>query len=365
MGANIPEFAESEKTYVQWKEQELRDIHNKYLNPKKITMPEPESEEVISDETWNIDPEVAKYVQESAAPEPEQEPEPAQSEPTSTAPHSRVVNPALSQEAYQAAQEERRRNGEYEQTYTDWVSEVVSSDPVRLQMAANSRTSAAPGPVPPPLPQGITRPGDPQSGAEGGKPRYKVPREAWVQYVRNPQKLAELLGVPFSDRGADRAGMTFNTHGPDDPLRVDSRCRIWFRDEVMKPAIPKRRMIRKVKAMSANVETIKTYRPDGGLDETFEIAGDDQREIEVRISMPSSQVGVYVDPRMPFKIHTYGGRRAFDYEEVMDYWGGRELVPSTVKTIYIDIDLCYTIDSVRDTIEREYRERVLGRSMGL
>ncbi|QQO39336.1 hypothetical protein SEA_CRUNCHYBOI_50 [Microbacterium phage CrunchyBoi] len=221
--------------------------------------------------------------------------------------------------------------------------------------------SPAPEPVAAPAPQATAPAPAPQSGApEAAQPLKDRPLE-WAQY--RPRDLALALGLPYNDRPAERAGLTFNTHGPNDPLRVDSNGRVWYRDEVLKPAIPKRRMIRKTTTMSSNVVEIKTKRPDGGFDESFEIAGDEQHEVQVKITMPSSQVGIYRDPRFPFKIHQYNGRRGFDFEEVRNYYGGLDLVPTTIKTIYIDSDLCFDMNSVRDTIEREYNMRVLGRNV--
>ncbi|QOC56137.1 hypothetical protein SEA_ZHENGYI_45 [Microbacterium phage Zhengyi] len=221
----------------------------------------------------------------------------------------------------------------------------------------------APEPERPAPSQGTQAAPAPQSGAEAATDDLHDHPELWAQYA--PETLARLLRVPFQDRGADRAGLTFNTHGPNDPVRVDSLGRVWYRDEVPKPAIPKRRMIRKTKTMSSNVVEIKTKRPDGGFDESFEIAGDEQHEVEVKVTMPSSQVGVYRDPRFPFKIHQYNGRRGFDHDEIRDYYGGLDLIPTEVrnKTIYIDSDLCFDMNAVRDSIEREYNMKVLGRNV--
>ncbi|WZB38462.1 hypothetical protein SEA_YELLOWPANDA_48 [Microbacterium phage YellowPanda] len=244
-------------------------------------------------------------------------------------------------------------------------------DAALASVATPVPTADAPGPSAPPASQGPTARAWAESGAATARPEdaptgdddLRNHPELWSQYA--PQTLARLLRVPFSDQNADRAGLTFNTHGPNDPLRVDSLGRVWYRDEVMKPAIPKRRMIRRTKTMSSDVQVIKTKRPDGGFDESFEIAGEDQHEIEVKITMPASQVGVYRDPRFPFKIHQYNGRRAFDHDEIRDYYGGLDLIPKSVqdKTMYIDGDLCYDINAVRDAIEREYNMKVLGRNV--
>jgi hypothetical protein len=223
-------------------------------------------------------------------------------------------------------------------------------------------------PAPPPRPTGATVPSAAQSAAPVATLSYDQAAEIvrsdpslWGQYA--PERLAKILDIPFQDRGAERAGLTFNTHGPNDPVRVDSRGRVWYMDEVIKPAIPKPRMRRRVRTMTSDVKTVSTYHPDGRLDETFEVAGQEQHEMEVKITLPSWQVGIYRDPRMPFKIHQYNGIRGFDRMEVVKYFGGMDLVPESVAHIYVGQDLCYDINKTRETIERLYRERTLGRSI--
>ena len=233
-----------------------------------------------------------------------------------------------------------------------WIPDTVTApEPLREPEPEAPRTR--PEPVPAPAIIGHATP-PPAPGVP--------PQDTWGQYA--PQTLAALLGVPFNDRGADRAGLTFNSHGPDDPLRVDSHGRVWFRDEVLKPAIPKARMRRRVETVSNNVETVNTYHPDGRLNETFEVAGQEEHTVVTKVTLPSSQVGVYRDPRMPFKIHQYNGVRGFDHDAVRDFYGGLDLIPTSVKdgTIYVDSDLCFDINKVRDAIERELREKALGRS---
>lgn len=222
----------------------------------------------------------------------------------------------------------------------------------------------APEPEPAPAAPVTAAPSQPQSGTPRLTPtqiraHYLAHPELWSQ--THPQTLARILGVPFSDQGADRAGLTQNTHGPNDPVRVDSLGRVWYMDEVLKPAIPKPRMVRKSRQITNYVEILKTENPDGSHD-TFEVAGSRQSEMEIRVTLPSSQVGIYRDPRFPFRIHQYNGRRGFDQNEVRDFYGGLDLIPASIKTLYIDGDLCYDINTVRDTIEREHREKVLGRS---
>lgn len=175
-------------------------------------------------------------------------------------------------------------------------------------------------------------------------------------------KLVEGAEIPYQnhtllvqDRGADRAGLTYST--PDDqPIRVDTLARIWFMDEVAKPAIPKARMTRKTRYMDPGVKQVQTHNSDGSLDEIYETAGDEKRELTTTVTLPSWQVGKYRDVRLPFLVHSYNEARGFDYVEVNKYYGGRDLVPASIKTLYVGNQLCYDIVSTRSTIENQFAQ---------
>jgi hypothetical protein len=138
------------------------------------------------------------------------------------------------------------------------------------------------------------------------------------------------------------------------PIRRDSQGRIWFQEEFRKPASPRPRARRVLRynETGTKTETIQV----GEYTETFEVAGDGPgRPAEIKITLPSYQVGIYKDPRFPFRVHCYNGAEGFDREEVEEYYGGPELVPATVKRNYVANDLCYDMRSVIRTIEEEYR----------
>ena len=150
-------------------------------------------------------------------------------------------------------------------------------------------------------------------------------------------------------------GQRLNTKPEDEPIRVDEQGRIWYQEEVLKPAYPKPRGRRVLTYMDrgAVTETVQ----NGEYVETFEVAGKGAgKPAEVKITLPSYQVGIYKDPRFPFKIHCYNGREGFDLFEVAEYFGGTELVPEEVKRIYIENDLCYDIRSVVRAIQNAYRQ---------
>ena len=145
---------------------------------------------------------------------------------------------------------------------------------------------------------------------------------------------------------------------PEDILRIDELGRQWFQEEVRKPAFPKPRGRRILKYIETGVR--KVTNQAGEYVEEFEIAGNDPgRPAEVKITLPSYQVGIYRDPRFPFKVHCYDGREGFDFFEVNDFYGGSELVPDIVKRVYVENELCYDIRSVVRAINEEHRQLLL------
>jgi hypothetical protein len=154
-------------------------------------------------------------------------------------------------------------------------------------------------------------------------------------------------------------GQRVNTKPDEEPIRIDEQGRIWLQEEVRKPAYPKPRGRRVLRYMDPGVkkQTVKV----GEYTETFEVAGDPQNATpsEVKITLPSYQVGTYRDRRFPFKIHTYNGNQGFDFFEVGEFYGGTELVPPGVKRMYVENVLCYDMRSVIRAIESEYRQRQL------
>lgn len=153
-------------------------------------------------------------------------------------------------------------------------------------------------------------------------------------------------------------GQRLNTQSDDEVIRVDEQGRQWYQEEVRKPAFPKPRGRRVLKYLETG--TVKETVQNGEYIETFEVAGQGAgRPAEVKITLPSYQVGIYKDPRFPFRIHCYDGREGFDLFEVQDYYGGSELVPPQVKRVYIENDLCYDIRSVVRAIQDEHRQLML------
>lgn len=164
---------------------------------------------------------------------------------------------------------------------------------------------------------------------------------------------------------SQHAGVTQNSHGGEEIIKVDEFGNQWLQLEVPKPAYPKprgRRVLR-YNDPGTTMETIKV----GDYVESFEVAGDPRnaRPAEIKVTLPSYQTGIYRSPSMPFKIHTYQGKRAFDLHDVQRYYGGRDFVPAKIKKTYVSNDLCYDMSSTIIAIEDEYRERILKAEKGL
>jgi hypothetical protein len=177
--------------------------------------------------------------------------------------------------------------------------------------------------------------------------------------------------VPPADKGPTRkpppvmhrdpnevAGQRLNTLADDEPIRTDPETgRIWYQEEVTKPSFAKPRGRRVLRYNDPGVKKVTTQ--NGDYVEEFEVAGTESRSAEIRITLPSYQVGIYKDPRFPFKVVCYNGSEGFDFFEVNNFYGGPERVPWSVKRKYVENVLCYDIRSVIQAIEDEDRERML------
>lgn len=157
--------------------------------------------------------------------------------------------------------------------------------------------------------------------------------------------------------GDEFAGQRLNTKEPDEPLYTDENGRVWFQKEVQKPATPKPRGRRVLKMTHGVVKTESVQV--GQYIETFEVEGEGSRVSEIKITLPSYQVGIFKDPRFPFRVHTYSGRNGFSLEDVQNFYGGADLVPSEIKRVYIANDLCYDIRTTVRSIQTEYRHNQL------
>lgn len=169
--------------------------------------------------------------------------------------------------------------------------------------------------------------------------------------------------APARPELGEMAGERLNTKAPEEILYVDDQGRAWIQKEVLKPAFPKPRGRRVLRYNDPGV--VQQSAKEGQYTETFEVAGDPRNATpaEIKITLPSYQVGMYRDKRYPFKVITYNGRSGFDRQEVEAYYGGAELVPPVAKRTYVENVLCYDMRSVIRAINEEYRAlRLSGRA---
>ena len=191
------------------------------------------------------------------------------------------------------------------------------------------------------------------------KPRKQAPPTDGTSYVATPEATPVYTQGPADPN--ELPGQRLNTQPEDEPIRIDDQGRLWYQEEVLKPAYPKPRGRRVLTYIERGVKKLTVQ--NGEYLETFEIAGEGTpRPAEVKITLPSYQVGIYKDPRFPFRIHCYNGREGFALFEVQQFFGGSELVPESCKRIYIENDLCYDVRSVIRTIQNEHRQlQLVGR----
>ena len=168
-------------------------------------------------------------------------------------------------------------------------------------------------------------------------------------------ELRDFGGVIRSDEPVDKiAGLRQNQ--PLVPLRIDSADRVWYQEEVRKPSGASPRGRRKLQYVETGtrVETVQ----NGEYTESFEVSDSRRVPSEVRVTLPSYQVGIYKSPRFPFLIHTYGGRECFDLFQVEEYFGGPEMVPAGVGRVYVEnvlgYDIRQTVRAIND-LARELR----------
>ena len=191
------------------------------------------------------------------------------------------------------------------------------------------------------------------SGFFGFEPPVEMPT---VTASENPIVTAAPLVRP--DLG-EMAGERLNSKAPEDIIFVDEQGRSWLQKEVLKPAFPRPRGRRVLRYNDPGV--VKKTEKEGQYTETFEVAGDPRNATpaEIKITLPSYQVGIYRDPRFPFKVVTYNGNSGFDRLEVEAYYGGAELVAPVAKRTYVENVLCYDMRSVIRAINEEFRQMQL------
>ena len=166
---------------------------------------------------------------------------------------------------------------------------------------------------------------------------------------------AESNGIKLPVREADPTVMAGELTVPEgEPIRQDEQGRIWYQEEVLKAGYAKPRGRRVLRHDNPGFRT--ETKQIGDYTESYEVAGEARAAGEIKITLPSYQVGIFKDPRFPFKVHTYNGQQGFDLNEVRSFYGGAELVPAEIKRKYVENVLCYDIPTTIRAIQTEHRQ---------
>lgn len=242
---------------------------------------------------------------------------------------------------------------EFSKHYRDYSTKELEDAWDQLQARKAELGIADDGPEEPPAQAHLQPPdlenelqGDPEAMAFFGQQPPETPRMPARSTTQAP------LGAQDPD---ELPGQRLNTNIELEPIRTDELGRVWFQEEVRKPSGAQPRGRRVLSYIDRGTETRQIR--DGEFVETFEVGGQGApRSMQVKITLPSYQVGIYKDPRFPFKVHVYNDKQGFDLFEVQNYYGGAEFVPESVKKTYVENVLCYDIRTVVRAIQMEYRQ---------
>ena len=137
------------------------------------------------------------------------------------------------------------------------------------------------------------------------------------------------------------------------PIRTDAQGRVWYQEEIQKSSLARPRGYRIFREMGTGVKQVEIEDGDG-YTETIEVADGTRKPLEVKVGIPTWQVGIYRDPQFPFRIVEYRSTRGFFRTDVEEFFGGADVMPEGVSTTYVGNLLCYPIREVVVAINREF-----------
>jgi hypothetical protein len=138
-------------------------------------------------------------------------------------------------------------------------------------------------------------------------------------------------------------------------IRTDERGRVWFQEEIQKSSLAKPRGYRIYREIGTGVKEV-TIDSGDGYTETIEVADGSRKPLEVRVGIPTWQVGIYKDPQFPFRVVEYRSARGFMRHDVEEFFGGPDVLPEGITAIHVGNLLCYPIREVIVAIQREYNQ---------
>lgn len=138
-------------------------------------------------------------------------------------------------------------------------------------------------------------------------------------------------------------------------IRTDEAGRIWYQEEIQKSTLAKPRGYRVFREIGTGVKTVK-IDSDDGYTETIEVADGTKKPLEVKVGIPTWQVGIYKEPQFPFRTVEYRTARGFLRQDVEEYFGGPDVLPEGVETMYVGNLIAYPIREVIVAIQREFNQ---------
>ena len=139
------------------------------------------------------------------------------------------------------------------------------------------------------------------------------------------------------------------------PIRTDERGRVIYQEEITKSSLARPRGYRVFREIGTGVKTV-TINSEDGYTETIEVPDGSRKPLEVKVGIPTWQVGIYKDPQLPFKILEYRSKRGFMREEVEEFFGGPDVLPEGLEPTYVGNKLAYPIRETVVAIQREYNQ---------
>lgn len=139
------------------------------------------------------------------------------------------------------------------------------------------------------------------------------------------------------------------------PIRTDVDGRVWYQEEIQKSTLAKPRGYRVFREIGTGVKT-QTIDAGDGYTETIEVPDGSRKPLEVKVGIPTWQVGIYRDPQFPFRVVEYRTARGFFRADVEEFFGGPDVLPENVSTMYVGNLMCYPIREVIIAINREFNQ---------
>jgi hypothetical protein len=140
------------------------------------------------------------------------------------------------------------------------------------------------------------------------------------------------------------------------PIRTDLNGRIVYQEEIQKSSLAKSRGYRVHREVGTGVKTVTLPADAEGFTETIEVADGSRKPLEVKVGIPTWQVGIYKEPQFPFRTVEYRTAKGFYRQDVEAFFGGPDVLPEGIETMYVGNLIAYPIREVVVAINREFNQ---------